>query len=91
MAVAGAIAMIRVLAFWFLLYRRWTQTQTIGNFFFVLFLYPEALLLSDDVSWSFGWAGAFTLVLILGTCLFVCVVFFGTRLLSGKLAKFSYK
>lgn len=69
---AAALAAIRVGALWVVIASVWRQGESIAHLPFVLLLYPEALLLPRQLSWT-GWAGVgFSLLLVLGT--FVSVV-----------------
>ena len=81
-AFAGTVAAIRVGALWILVSAVRGHRETLGLFPFVFFLYPEAWLLPKEFSWTMWYAIGFTLALILGTSLFVFVVYVIDRVLS---------
>lgn len=55
--------------FSFLIYSEWTGRQSISLLPLILALYPEALLIKNDVTWTVGNATGFGVLLIVGSFL----------------------
>lgn len=69
-------------ALWVIIIAIWTHRESIGQFPLVFLLYPEAFLLPRDFSWTAWSAIGFTLALILGTSVFLFVVYLIDSVLS---------
>ena len=75
------VALVRVGALWFLIYREWTHQQSLGTLPLVLLLFPEALLLPASVIWTAKLALLFSAALSAGSFLMVAVLALVVRLL----------
>jgi hypothetical protein len=70
----SVVALVRVGALWFLIYREWTHQQSLATLPLVLLLFPEALLLPASVIWTATLALMFSVVVIAGSYLWVAAL-----------------
>ena len=63
------LASVRIAAFSFLLFCEWTGRQSVALVPLLLLLYPEALLLRNDVTWTVARAIWFGGILLVGSFL----------------------
>ncbi|HZM91328.1 MAG TPA: hypothetical protein VFF31_32700 [Blastocatellia bacterium] len=61
------LASVRIVAFSFLLFCEWTGRQSVALVPLLLLLYPEALLLRNDVTWTAARAIWFGGLLLIGS------------------------
>jgi hypothetical protein len=66
--------LVRVGVLWFLIYRVWTNQQSLATLPLVLLLFPEALLLPGSVIWTTRLAVLFSVALIAGSFLWALIV-----------------
>jgi hypothetical protein len=75
----SAVALVRVGALWFLIYREWAHLQNLATLPLVLLLFPEGLFLPAPVTWSARLAVVFSAVLIAGSFAWVLIFTMAAR------------
>lgn len=75
----SVLAALRVGTLWHLVYRLWTNQQSLTSLPLILLLFPEVLLLPGSVTWTAKLAVVFSVVLIAGSFLWVTVVALAVR------------
>ena len=78
------VALVRVGALWFLIYREWTHQQSLATLPLVLLLFPEGLLLPAPVIWTAKLALVFSAALIGGSFLWMVVLARAVRWLTSR-------
>jgi hypothetical protein len=74
LGAAVAISLIRVGILWIATVKMWTGNQSLGMLPFLLLLYPEALLLPNNIVLSAWTATLFSVVLCLGSTCFAAIL-----------------
>jgi len=72
--IAVILSAARLSALWLLLYREWSRRQSLSLLPLIIILYPEALWLPNDVSWTLARAIQFSGLLICGSFLIAAAV-----------------
>jgi hypothetical protein len=84
LTLASTLSLVRVGAFWYLLYREWSGTQSRDLILVALLLYPEGHLFPDSTVWTVPMEILFSVILIAGSSLWAGVVTLIWRLFSGE-------
>jgi hypothetical protein len=74
LGAAVVISLIRVGILWIAVLQEWTGNQTLGMLPFLLLLYPEALLLANNIVWTVWTAVLFSIALFLGSSCFAAIL-----------------
>jgi len=80
----SVVALVRVGALWFLIYREWTHQQSLATLPVVLLLLPEGLLLPASMIWTAKLALVFSAALIAGSFLWVAVLALAVRWFTSR-------
>jgi hypothetical protein len=72
--IGTVLSCVRIAIFGFLIFCEWTGRQSISLLPFILALYPEGLLIKNDVTWSAWGAVGFSVVLLVGSFLWAVPV-----------------
>jgi len=65
--IGTTLSCVRIAIFAFLIFCEWTGRQSISLLPFILVLYPEGLLIKNDVTWTVWGAIGFSVLLIVGS------------------------
>lgn len=67
--IGTVLSCVRIAIFAFLIFCEWTGRQSIALLPFIMALYPEGLLIKNDVTWTAWGAFGFSVLLIVGSFL----------------------
>ena len=82
--IATPLACVRILIFSILVYAEWAGRQSISLLPLVLVLYPEGLLIGNDVTWTAWTAVGFGVLLIVGSFALALLVAITQHLVSDR-------
>ena len=79
-----SVGFIRCAVFWYLLFRQWSQTESLGTLPLIFLLLPEILATPQIESWSILGSLLFSLVLFIGSFVIATILVFLEKLLLDR-------